>query len=40
MNRLYVASDESGVMPKVLYVDVFGEEVNGGGAVQERLNKN
>ena len=40
MNRLYVATDESGVMPKVLYVDVFGEEVNGGAAVQEHIVKN
>jgi hypothetical protein len=40
MNKLYVATDESGIMPKVLYVDVFGEEVNGGAPVQEHLVKN
>jgi hypothetical protein len=39
MTRLYVATDESGIIPKVLYVDVFGEEVGSGGAVQEHLLK-
>jgi hypothetical protein len=27
------------VMPKVLYVDVFGEEVGSGAAVQEHIKK-
>lgn len=40
MTKLYVATDESGVMPKVLYTDIFGEEVNGGAPVQEHLVKN
>jgi hypothetical protein len=40
MTRLYVKTDESGVMPKVLYVDVFGEEVGSGAAVQEHIVKN
>ncbi|MFT3773869.1 MAG: DUF4833 domain-containing protein [Minicystis sp.] len=40
MSRLYVATDESGVMPKVLYVDVFGEETGNGAAVQEHIVKN
>lgn len=40
MTKLYVATDESGVMPKVLYVDVFGEEINGGKPVQEHIVKN
>ena len=40
MNRIYVATDESGVFPKVLYVDVFGEEVGSGKAVQEHMVKN
>jgi hypothetical protein len=40
MTRLYVASDESGVLPKVLYVDVFGEETGNGKPVQEHLVKN
>lgn len=40
MSRIYVASDESGVMPKVLYVDVFGEEMVGGKPVQEHIVKN
>lgn len=39
MTRLYVATDESGMMPKVLYVDVFGEEVAGGKAIQEHIVK-
>lgn len=39
LNRIYVATDESGVMPKVLYVDVFGEAVADGKAVQERIVK-
>jgi Domain of unknown function (DUF4833) len=40
MNHIYVATDESGVFPKVLYVDVFGEEVGSGKAIQEHLVKN
>jgi hypothetical protein len=40
MTRLYVKTDESGVMPKVLYVDVFGEEVGSGAAIQEHIVKN
>jgi hypothetical protein len=39
MNRIYVKTDESGVMPKVLYIDVFGEEVGSGAAVQEHIVK-
>jgi hypothetical protein len=40
MTKLYVATDESGVMPTVLYVDVFGEEVGTGAKVQEHIKKN
>ncbi len=40
MTKLYVATDESGIMPKVLYVDIFGEEVGSGAAVQEHIVKN
>jgi hypothetical protein len=40
MTRLYVATDESGVFPKVLYVDVFGEETGSGKAIQEHIVKN
>lgn len=40
MTHLYVATDESGMMPKVLYVDVFGEEIVGGKAIQEHIVKN
>jgi Domain of unknown function (DUF4833) len=39
LTRLYVATDESGVMPKVLYVEVFGETVSGK-PVQEHIVKN
>jgi len=39
LNRLYIATDESGLFPKVLYVDVFGEEVGTGNAIQEHLVK-
>jgi hypothetical protein len=40
MNKIYVATDESGVMPKVLYVDVFGEDMASGAALTEHLVKN
>jgi Domain of unknown function (DUF4833) len=40
LSRLYVATDESGMMPKVLYVDVFGEDSASGAAVTEHLVKN
>lgn len=40
LNHLYIATDESGVIPKVLYVDVFGEETSGGKPVTERLVNN
>lgn len=39
LHHLYVATDESGVVPKVLYVDAFGEDVDTGKAVQERVVK-
>jgi hypothetical protein len=39
MYRLYVATDESGIMPKVLYVDVYGEDMATGAAIQERVRK-
>jgi hypothetical protein len=39
MDRLYVATDESGVFPKVLYIDVFGEDMTTGAAVQEHIVK-
>jgi Domain of unknown function (DUF4833) len=40
MDKLYVATDESGIMPKVLYVDVFGEDAASGAALTEHLVKN
>jgi hypothetical protein len=39
MTKLYVATDESGIMPTVLYVNVYGEDVNTGGALQEHIKK-
>jgi hypothetical protein len=39
MNRLYVATDESGVLPKVLYVDIFGDDMASGAAIQEHIVK-
>jgi hypothetical protein len=39
MDRIYVATDESGIMPKVLYVDVFGEDMTTGAAVTEHIVK-
>ena len=38
MSKLYVATDESGIMPKVLYVDVFGEDAASGAALTEHLD--
>ena len=38
LTRLYVTSDDSGLIPKVLYVDIFGEDVGSGAALQERVN--
>ncbi len=40
MTKLYVATDESGIMPKVLYVDVYGEDAATGAALTEHLVKN
>jgi hypothetical protein len=40
MTKLFVKTDESGVMPKVLYVDVFGEDAGSGAALQEHIVKN
>ena len=39
MDRLYVATDESGVFPKVRYVDVFGDDIATGKPIQERITK-
>jgi Domain of unknown function (DUF4833) len=40
MTKLYVATDESGVLPRVLYVDVFGEDAASGAALTEHMVKN
>ena len=39
MNRLYVATDEGGIIPKVLFVDVFGEDMATGAAISEHIVK-
>jgi hypothetical protein len=39
LKRLFVKADDSSMMPTVIYVDLFGEEVNGGAAITERINK-
>ncbi len=38
LTKLYVATDESGVMPRVRYVDVFGEDISTGAGLTEHLN--
>lgn len=40
LKRLYVATDESGVTPKVLYIDFLGEDASSGAAVQDHIVKN
>lgn len=37
LTRLFIQSEDGGVKPKVLFVDVFGEAVDGGKAVQEHM---
>jgi hypothetical protein len=39
LTRLFIESDEGGLTPTVLYVDLFGEEVDGGDPVTERVVK-
>lgn len=39
LKRLYIATDESGVFPKVLYVDIFGEDAGTGSEIKEHLVK-
>ncbi|CAG0947925.1 hypothetical protein ANRL1_04717 [Anaerolineae bacterium] len=39
LTRLFIQVDESGLTPEVLYIDIFGEEVDGGDPVQEHLVK-
>jgi Domain of unknown function (DUF4833) len=40
LNHIYIATDEAGAMPKVLYIEIFGQEVGSGAAIQERIVKN
>lgn len=39
LQKLYVATDESGLVPSVLYVDVFAEAAADGKPLQERLKR-
>lgn len=39
LSRLYVATKEGGILPTVLYVDVFGEDASSGAALTEHINK-
>jgi hypothetical protein len=39
MNSLYVKTDESGIMPKVIFVDVFGDDAATGAALTEHIVK-
>jgi len=39
LTRLFIQSEEGGVTPKVLFVDVFGEAVDGGKEVKEHVVK-
>jgi len=39
LTRLFIQVDESGLTPSALYVDLFGEEVDGGDPVKEHLVK-
>ena len=39
LTKLFVQSDESGIMPTVQYVDMFGEIVGTGAVARERLMK-
>ncbi|MBK8207605.1 MAG: DUF4833 domain-containing protein [Planctomycetes bacterium] len=39
LTRLYIETDESGLAPSVLYIDLFGETVDGGDPVKEHVVK-
>jgi hypothetical protein len=40
LNKLYVKTDESGIFPKVLYVDIYGDDATSGAPLFEHLVKN
>ena len=37
LTRLYIETDESGLTPSVVHVDIFGETVDGGDPIEERV---
>jgi hypothetical protein len=39
LDKLYVKTDESGLLPKVLYVDIYGQDMASGAALFEHLVK-
>jgi hypothetical protein len=39
LNKLYVKTDESGLLPKVLYVDIYGDDAASGAPLFEHLVK-
>jgi hypothetical protein len=40
LNKLYVKTDESGIFPRVLYVDIYGDDAASGAPLFEHLVKN
>jgi hypothetical protein len=39
LTRLFIKTDESGITPSVLSIDLYGEEVDGGDPVEEHVDK-
>jgi hypothetical protein len=39
LTRLYIETDESGITPSVVHIDLFGETVDGNDPIQERVNQ-
>lgn len=37
LTRLYIETDESGITPSVIHIDIFGETVDGNDPVEERV---
>jgi hypothetical protein len=40
LTKLYVKMDEKSAMPKVLFVDIFGEDAGTGSKLTEHITKN
>lgn len=39
LTRLFIQVDESGITPSVVFIDIFGEEVDGGDPVKEHVEE-